>query len=38
MTRIIGRLDGISGALNGRLFVRASQPFIGAPSGKYLFA
>lgn len=31
MTRIIGRLDGMGGALNGRLFVRASQPFIGAP-------
>lgn len=37
MTRIIGRLDGIGGALNGRLFVRASQPFIGAPSGEVSF-
>jgi chromosome segregation ATPase len=37
MTRIIGRLEGISGVLNGRLFVRASQPFIGAPSGEVSF-
>jgi chromosome segregation ATPase len=37
MTRIVGRLDGISGALNGRLFVRASQPFIGAPAGEVSF-
>jgi len=37
MTRIIGRLDGINGALNGRLFVRASHPFIGAPLGDVSF-
>ena len=37
MTRIIGHLDGIGGPLNGRLFVRASQSFIGAPSGELSF-
>lgn len=37
MTRIVGRLEGLNGPLNGRLFVRASQPFIGGPKGEVFF-
>lgn len=37
MTRIKGFLEGPTGPLNGRLFVRASSAFIGAPEGEQAF-
>lgn len=37
MTRIKGFLEGPAGPLNGRLFVRASTAFIGAPEGEQAF-
>jgi chromosome segregation ATPase len=37
MTRIVGRLDGPEGPLNGRLFVKAGGAFIGAPAGDLVF-
>lgn len=37
MTRIRGLLEGLEGPLNGRLYVRASAEFIGAPRGEQAF-
>ena len=37
MTRIRGSLEGLQGPLNGRLYVRAAQAFIGAPEGDMAF-
>lgn len=37
MTRIRGFLEGAQGPLNGRLYVRASAAFIGAPEGDLAF-
>lgn len=37
MTRIRGFLEGLEGPLNGRLYVRASAEFIGAPEGEQVF-
>ena len=37
MTRIVGRLDGPEGPLEGRLFVKAGGAFIGAPAGDLVF-
>ena len=37
MTRIVGRLDGPEGPLNGRLFIKAGGAFIGAPAGDLVF-
>lgn len=37
MTRIRGFLEGSEGPLNGRLYVRASMAFIGAPEGEQAF-
>jgi len=37
MTRIIGKLDGPDGPLNGRLFVKAGGAFIGAPADDLAF-
>jgi len=37
MTRIVGRLDGPEGPLEGRLFIKAGGAFIGAPAGDLVF-
>jgi len=37
MTRIVGRLDGPDGPLDGRLFVKAGGAFIGAPTEDLVF-
>ncbi|MGA0851402.1 MAG: hypothetical protein ACO3QM_05105 [Candidatus Nanopelagicaceae bacterium] len=37
MTRIVGRLDGADGPLEGRLFVKAGGAFIGAPAKDLVF-
>ncbi|NBU93996.1 MAG: hypothetical protein EBS18_05595, partial [Actinobacteria bacterium] len=37
MTRITGKLEGIDGLLNGRLYVRANSPFIGGPDKEIAF-
>jgi len=37
MTRIVGTLEGVDGPLNGRLFIKCSMPFIGAPEGEQAF-
>lgn len=37
MTRIVGRLDGPDGPLNGRLFIKAGGAFIGAPTKELTF-
>jgi chromosome segregation ATPase len=37
MTRIIGKLEGINGLLNGRLYIRTSSPFIGGPDKELTF-
>lgn len=37
MTRIIGQLEGATGALNGRLYVKAGGAFIGAPDKEMVF-
>lgn len=37
MTRIVGRLDGPEGPLDGRLFIKAGGAFIGAPGGDLVF-
>lgn len=37
MTRIVGTLYGVEGPLNGRLFVKAGAPFIGAPATQLVF-
>lgn len=37
MTRIVGKLEGADGPLNGRLFVKAGGAFIGAPDKELVF-
>jgi len=37
MTRIIGKLEGVNGLLNGRLYVRTNSPFIGGPDKEIAF-
>ena len=37
MARIVGRLDGPEGPLEGRLFIKAGGAFIGAPTGDLVF-
>lgn len=37
MTRIVGQLEGASGPLSGRLFVKAGGAFIGAPNKELVF-
>ena len=37
MARIVGRLDGPEGPLEGRLFIKAGGAFIGAPAGDLVF-
>jgi hypothetical protein len=37
VTRIRGFLEGLEGPLNGRLYIRASDAFVGAPEGDQAF-
>jgi len=37
MTRVRGRLEGLQGPLNGRLYIAPTVQFIGAPEGELVF-
>lgn len=37
MTRLVGSLQGPDGPLNGRLYIKPSSPFIGAPAAGFNF-